>query len=138
MTQEELDEELVEQLRDLGDHGSYEPHMHHVAATRIVELLAERDWYRDRVVWGFYEDREPKYYQGKAGESEICDPVTAEEVTRLLRGWNDAETRLANAISALQWCGGSFDFADGGIAREGWMKLCAPIIRSELKGDADV
>lgn len=75
------DEELVEQLRDLGDHTSFEPHMHHVAATRIVELLAERDWYRDRVVWGFYEDREPEYYQGKEGESEICDPVTAEEVT---------------------------------------------------------
>lgn len=33
--------ELVKKLRDLGDHASYEPHMHHVAADRI-EALTER------------------------------------------------------------------------------------------------
>jgi hypothetical protein len=34
-------DDLVRQLRDLGDHGSYEPHMHHAAADRIEELEAK-------------------------------------------------------------------------------------------------
>ena len=29
---------------------------------------------------------------------------------------------------ALQWCSGSADFNEGGIAREGWLKLCAPLL----------
>jgi hypothetical protein len=36
------DEELVKRLRDLGDRAAFEPHMHHEAADRIEELLAER------------------------------------------------------------------------------------------------
>ena len=96
------DEELMKRLRSktpnmVTGHAAMEE-----AATRIAELLAERDWYRDRVVWGFYEDREPEYYQGKEGESEICDPVTAEQVTRLLRGWIDTEATLANVIAAFR------------------------------------
>jgi hypothetical protein len=86
----------VKQLCDLGQ---YE------AANRIEELeffneqlRDERDWYRERVVWGFYEDEEPEYYQGKEGESEICDSVTAKEVTRLLQGWTDTEAKLAKAV----------------------------------------
>jgi hypothetical protein len=31
-------DDLVRQLRDLGDHASFEPHMHHTAADRIEEL----------------------------------------------------------------------------------------------------
>jgi hypothetical protein len=93
---EMTNEELVKQLCDLGQ---YE------AANRIEELeffneqlRDERDWYRERVVWGFYEDEEPEYYQGKEGESEICDSVTAKEVTRLLQGWTDTEAKLAKAV----------------------------------------
>jgi hypothetical protein len=33
--------DLVKRLRDLGDHASFEPHMHHTAADRIEELEAE-------------------------------------------------------------------------------------------------
>ena len=29
---------------------------------------------------------------------------------------------------ALQWCSGSADFNEGGVAREGWLKLCAPLL----------
>lgn len=29
---------------------------------------------------------------------------------------------------ALVWCSGSNDFAPGGKAREGWMRLCAPLL----------
>jgi hypothetical protein len=30
---------------------------------------------------------------------------------------------------ALIWCSGSADFNEGGIAREGWLKICAPLLR---------
>lgn len=30
--------DLINRLRDLGDHAAFEPHMHHVAADRIEEL----------------------------------------------------------------------------------------------------
>ena len=33
------DDDLVKQLRYLGDHASYEPDMHHTAADRIEALL---------------------------------------------------------------------------------------------------
>ena len=39
------------------------------------------EWYRDRVVWGFYEEKTPKFYQGKDGEHEICEPVSAKQVS---------------------------------------------------------
>jgi hypothetical protein len=110
------DNDLVKRLRSktpnmVTGHAAMEE-----AATRIVELLAERDWYRERVVWGFYEDREPQYYQGKEGESEICEPVTAEEVTRLLQRWNDTEAKLEKALEMLK------------------AAKVAPIILAELKG----
>ena len=38
-----MSDDLVKRLRDLGDHASFEPHMHHTAADRIEELIAERD-----------------------------------------------------------------------------------------------
>lgn len=50
-------------------------------ALRAIEELEEsRDWYRDRVVWGHYEDAVPHYVQGREGENEINDPVTASQV----------------------------------------------------------
>lgn len=30
---------------------------------------------------------------------------------------------------ALIWCSGSKDFGEGGIAREGWEKICEPLLR---------
>jgi hypothetical protein len=33
-----MTDDLVKRLRDLGDHASFEPHMHHVAADRIEQL----------------------------------------------------------------------------------------------------
>ena len=46
----------------------------------------------------------------------------------------DAELIKAQAAEierlreALQWCSGSADFNEGGVAREGWLKLCAPLL----------
>jgi hypothetical protein len=39
-----------------------------------------------------------------------------------------AEAENATLQTALIWCSGSDDFQDGGKAREGWLKLCAPLI----------
>jgi hypothetical protein len=36
-----MTDDLVAQLRWLGDHASFEPHMHHTAADRIEKLEAE-------------------------------------------------------------------------------------------------
>jgi len=46
-------------------------------------MNTEFDWYRERVVWGFYENETPRFYQGKAGEHELCEPVTAKQVNTL-------------------------------------------------------
>ena len=35
--------DLIKRLRDLGDHAAFDPHMHHVAADCIEELVKERD-----------------------------------------------------------------------------------------------
>lgn len=52
------------------------------ALEKSLEVYEDRvAWYRERVVWGFYEDGTPKFYQGKDGEHELCEPVTAKEVT---------------------------------------------------------
>lgn len=34
---------------------------------------------------------------------------------------------------ALVWCSGSNDFGEGGQAREGWLKLCAPLLGEESR-----
>jgi hypothetical protein len=52
---------------------------------QIKDLEQSRDWYRDRVVWGHYEDVVPHYVQGRDGEHEINEPVTAEQVRRLYK-----------------------------------------------------
>ena len=50
------------------------------AIHEIKSLEENRDWYRERVVWGFYEDSIPHYIQGSEGEHEINEPVTAKQV----------------------------------------------------------
>ena len=50
-----------------------------------------------------------------------------------MKGYNaaieKANARIAELEAALVWCGGSSDFCPGGIAREGWMKVCAPLLQ---------
>lgn len=80
----------MESLQEIADYFA-EAKLHNleqsvlVVINQIKSLEENRDWYRDRVVWGFYEEDTPKYYQGKEGENEICSPVTAKEVDRLSR-----------------------------------------------------
>jgi hypothetical protein len=37
---------------------------------------------------------------------------------------------------ALAWCGGSYDFAPGGIAYEGWRKLVRPLLDRAPRGES--
>ena len=39
--------------------------------------------------------------------------------------------KLAEFRHALIWCSGSADFNEGGVAREGWLKVCAPLLKVE-------
>lgn len=49
-------------------------------------------------------------------------------------GLSEERDALRAQIDALQealiWCSGSNDFNDGGIARKGWQKICAPLLPS--------
>ena len=45
------------------------------------------------------------------------------------------ETRIAELEDALIWCSGSTDFNEGGQAREGWLRVCAPLLTLEGTGN---
>lgn len=51
------------------------------------------------------------------------------EIAAVLTAVAGIERRLQFLENALVWCGGSSDFAPGGKARKGWLKLCAPLLR---------
>lgn len=67
-----------------------------------------------------------KFALGKAAQA-WCAPTTshlnmipelAKEFARIIQEY----------MEALQWCGGSADFAEGGQASIGWEKICAPLL----------
>lgn len=39
--------------------------------------------------------------------------------------------KLEEFRHALLWCSGSADFNEGGVARKGWLKVCAPLLKGE-------
>jgi hypothetical protein len=43
------------------------------------------------------------------------------------------QARIDELVDALIWCSGSPDFCPGGQAREGWVKLCQPLLNDESK-----
>lgn len=56
---------------------------------------------REKLVWGFYEHRYPEYTQGKAGEHELTELITADEANNLvflLKSAEDSKDRLANEL----------------------------------------
>lgn len=44
------------------------------------------------------------------------------------------EAENARLREALIWCSGSNDFNEGGVARVGWLKLCAPLLARAALG----
>ncbi len=71
------------------------------------------DWYRDRVVWGFHEEGTPVYYQGKAGEHEINEPITAETANRLIKALDLYERERARFRHAKPEITGAYFLAGG-------------------------
>ncbi len=55
----------------------------HTIQDHKPDITTDEEWYREQVIWGFYEEKIPQYIQGKAGENEICSPITAEDVTKM-------------------------------------------------------
>jgi hypothetical protein len=49
----------------------------------------------------------------------------------------DAEGHNAELIEALIWCSASQDFQESGIAREGWLKLCKPLLDAFSAGKSE-
>ncbi|KKK73334.1 hypothetical protein LCGC14_2894880 [marine sediment metagenome] len=49
----------------------------------------------------------------------------------------EAEADYVALLDALRWCSGSPDFNEGGQAREGWIKLCNPLLSQPHPG-ADI
>ena len=56
---------------------------------------------------------------GNTAKSGLIDERTKADAARLALCWNEFD----NLVEALLWCSGSQDFAPGGVAREGWLKL---------------
>jgi cephalosporin hydroxylase len=82
----DLAEELQMIARTLPDNISKETcEVINKAAHTIKNLQESLDWYRERVVWGHYEDIVPHYVQGKPGEHEINEPVTADQVRNMYK-----------------------------------------------------
>lgn len=48
---------------------------------------------------------------------------------KALREKADAEARAERLEEALLWCSWSAAFNEGGVAREGWLKVCAPLLK---------
>lgn len=82
----DIAEELQMIARTLPDQVSKETCATIDRAASIIKNLQEScDWYRDRVVWGHYENEKPEYYQGKCGEHEINEPITAKDVEGFIK-----------------------------------------------------
>jgi len=70
------------------------------------------------------EDGDPWYeytFRGEAGPGLYS-------ITDMTKRIEAAEARVAELETALLWCSGSADFNEGGVARKGWQKLCAPLL----------
>jgi hypothetical protein len=56
-----------------------------------------------------------------------CDPKTSDRIMDHVLCEVVAK-KFDQFLEALQWCSGSEDFQIGGKAREGWEKLCVPLL----------
>jgi orotidine-5'-phosphate decarboxylase len=81
--------------------------------SRIKTLNEQVDWYRDRVVWGFHEEGKPQYYQGKEGEHEINDPITAQTANNLMLALDLYERERTRFLHANPEITGAY-FLSGG------------------------
>lgn len=72
------------------------------------KFLDEIKRLQEEVVFGFYEEETPVFVQGyqEAGGCELCEPVTAKEVTGYILKIKELEetiNKLNNKLSDLGW-----------------------------------
>ena len=60
-----------------------------------------------------------------------CDPRVSDREMDVELGMVFAEV-VTKYMHALQWCGGSGDFAPGGQAEIGWNKIVKPLLKGEV------
>ena len=57
------------------------------------------------------------------------------ELDAALRDLAKAREQVKTLTEALLWCSGSADFNEGGTARKGWLKICAPLLHQTVGED---
>ena len=57
--------------------------------------------------------------------------LAADRIEALIAERDAAIARTDQFKAALFWCSGSSDFNEGGIAREGWLKVCAFLLKGK-------
>lgn len=91
------------------------------AADRIEALVKERDEANEII---------------NKQSALLCDAYGADldwdEVLKQ-RADHECKARAERLEEALQWCSGSDDFQEGGVARKGWLKVCAPLLIGEAR-----
>lgn len=111
MTDEELsisDATLIARLREIqGQAGLFAS----VAADRLAALVKARREDALELLAALGQAQE-------AYEAQLKAEARAEQLAATCE-------RLEEA---LLWCSGSADFTEGGVAREGWLKVCAPLL----------
>ena len=67
---------------------------------------------------------------------KLLDIVTPLNETILALAEKNAalEQQVEQYRDELIWCSGAGDFQEEGIARWGWLKLCAPLLASQEEG----
>ena len=108
----------------------------------VTHEAPERVW-----IWGWRTDSvwQEQTWQHEDEPMSTMEYVRADRIEALTKELNtcrmaqavmdntvaDLEAKLAEFRHALFWCGGSADFNEGGVAREGWLKVCAPLLKGE-------
>lgn len=66
-----------------------------------------------------------RYWRGNAIPDEIKFFIKSKRKEEI-------ESIVGEYKEALIWCSGSDDFQVGGKAREGWEKICVPLLKSKI------
>jgi regulator of replication initiation timing len=115
----------IKHLKD--DHSDcVQSNRYHVG--EIVKLKHENEQVRAHTKATLHENRELRAENARLREDHSdcvqSNRYHCSQITRL-------EAEVDWLREALEWCSGSPDFQPGGQAREGWVKLCKPLLSED-------